>query len=176
MKKFEQLYNKLCKSIINESATRKELIISIVNKILNNESISTDEFLSLGLENGYDSVIDTLLENPKCPVEILKKFLDHHLDLNLTILILSNLSCPVDILIKYSNSSNSMERCAVAQNPNTPVDIIKKLSHDKSYQVRLDLVANNDNANVTREVLETLSKDKDTFIADIAKEKLEKLQ
>ena len=175
MNNFDKLYNKLCKSIINESATRKELINSIANKILNNESISTDEFLSLGLENGYDSVIYTLLENPKCPVEILKKFLDHYLDLNLTNSILSNLSCPVDILIKYSDSSDPMEKCSVARNPNTPVEIIKKLSHDKNRQVRLDLVANNHNANVTQEVLETLSKDKDTFIADLAKEKLEKL-
>ena len=147
-----------------------------MNKILNNESISTDEFLSLGLANSYDSVIYDLLKNPKCPIEILKQFLGHHLKLNLTYRILSNPSCPVDILIKYSNSSDPMDRGAVAHNPNTPVEIIKKLSHDKNHQVRLNLVANNHNANVTREVLETLSKDKDTFIANDAKEKLKKLQ
>lgn len=48
---------------------------------------------------------------------------------------LSN-EAPVDALARAQRSSDWMERAAIARNPNTPLDVVKRLAEDGNVVVR----------------------------------------
>jgi len=67
-----------------------------------------------------------------------------------------NDNTPAEILEKLSNDDNRAVRSSVANNPNTPVEVLKKLADDNFWGVR-DRVANN--PNTPAEVLKELADD-----------------
>ena len=58
------------------------------------------------------------------------------------LLALSHPECPVEALAKYYRSSSWLERCAIAQNPATPPNTVKKLTEDPHVAVSAAAVEN----------------------------------
>jgi len=53
-----------------------------------------------------------------------------------------NPNTPIEVLEKLSKDENEYVRYAIASNPNTPIEVLKRLSKDRSRFVRSN-VANN---------------------------------
>ena len=72
-----------------------------------------------------------------------------------------NPNTPVNILEKLSTDEDLWVRRAVASNPNTPIDILEKLSTDEEWRVRCGVT---ENPNTPIDILEKLSEDKREYV------------
>jgi hypothetical protein len=75
------------------------------------------------------SVRREVIKNLKTPLDILVNFIDNS-SVNISQLTLS------ELLTHLANSSDNFIRAGVAQNPNTPLEILQRLAKDKDLYVR----------------------------------------
>lgn len=83
-----------------------------------------------------------------------------------------NSNTPVEILKVLATDNNAGVRRAVAQNPNTPVETIKTRATDEHWWVRCGVAWN---SNTPVETLEVLATDADANVRESAKESLRKM-
>jgi len=92
------------------------------------------------------------------------KHLANHTDDHTLIRVAQNLNTPIDTLRKLSGKPQPL---FVARNPNTPSDALESLSKDQWVAVRLSVVQN---PNTSLIVLKDLLNDTDTYVAQTAAE------
>jgi len=57
-----------------------------------------------------------------------------------------------------SEDEDDVVRCEVAENPNTPIDILKKLAKDENYYVRYEAVHNPNYSSIGKDSSDNLLK------------------
>ena len=138
--------------------------VDILKKLLNilRKSTPSEPRTEIGTETEISSEVQldlfSSLEST-IPEDLTPQNLDNENDDSNNIIYTAlNPNTPVDILEKLSADEDSLIRYGVAGNPNTPVDILEKLSADKDSYVRQAIALN---PNTPVNVLTKLSADND---------------
>ncbi len=136
-------------------------------------------------------ILSDILRSPNCPkeflisnIEKLKRIINSIVvpkdTYNIIYNIFRNPNLPVEYLIEFvdigntkpATSAKSYIRQGIAINPNTPYEYLLKLSKDIDTSVRVCVL---DNPKVTKEIVQSLSKDDDYYrVASRAQKMLEK--
>ena len=72
-----------------------------------------------------------------------------------------NPNTPIEVLIELSKDKDWYVRSAIAQNPNTPIEVLVELSKDEVFIVRTGVAIN---TNITLDILIKLSKDQNEIV------------
>ena len=102
------------------------------------------DLLEVDLQKPTPHYAYDLIQNPSCPVEILKYFADESFKNQLVhSLVVSNRNCPKNLMQKIFDKSGTIQvYIALASNPNCPPKIMLELFYTGNEEVLFDLVCN----------------------------------
>ena len=143
--------------------------ISALGAVAMNPSITPE--LSSYLSNN-DYAVGSLVMNPKIPVDLLRRVLEHNKDKNVMCNAASNPILPKDIMVEFSKSPIAAVRRYLAMNRMTSPEILALLSDDTDEEIRSNVALNR---STPVDVLKKLLKDSDGGVAETASRTLYKV-
>lgn len=101
--------------------------------------------------------------NPKVNGSILKMLANNE-NISVVAHVAENPNTPKEVIARLATHNNADVRAGVAENPATPNNILLKLAYDKNCDVRCAIARNSNICNISPEILQILSLDKESCV------------
>jgi hypothetical protein len=197
IKNKEASKNEFSELLRSENEAIQQAVLSNINFSENMQiALATDTTTPVevmyALSNSYYVVVrNCLAANEKCPVEIIKIFIEKE---DALMGVTSNINTPPDMLEAIFHLKNRVYKEFISANPSTPHQILKQLCKDKDEYIRMNIAINLSssedllavlasdisvevrsnvaiNKNTSSHILKQLLEDK-SYVANIAKKSL----